>query len=789
MKLAGKLILTVLSAVLAGVLLWVSLPVLLIGFATQQLEARGFSNVNIDGLRIHLHRAEIDTIQLSSDGLDIDAHDLVLGYSPTQLSSGILDSIHISRLGLVTKNESPGDTWIPDTARIAGLLATPWYNYLPAHRIELAEVVLGNKDDSRTTHASLQLVRQNDELDAAVEIRGSTDKPHRLTLTLSPEGELVTILRGEDDSKAAPLVVVIVPGTQPGSLKSSLSADLTALGRLLPMLPADLKGRASLQVSLEDEIASEAGNARFEVNGHLGEFSSAGLATSQFDLSVSGNAMQSGNMVNVKFDEASRLTSHHLVYDDIEFSEIVINPPGVLSIHEGVATISANRFASTRHVRQGDLVINDASVTGLNAEIRSAADSPTLEGQFKLSISNLHSGDNRFNMAPASIQLLIPGSDSQSLSARATTSSASLDTNLSFIELESCELSLSLPANRVQSELKCHLKQQVAMVNGRLDYDLVKSSGKVTYHISDVIPDSERPLFNSMIKDWDEPYDLVSGQLSASGIYRWSVNSENMDMDLSVRDAGGYYEGIFFSGLSTEPGLTLLPDLATRKPASVSVDIFDVGIPVTDTRAVISMKPSALGDLPLVIVETLTMQLLDGSVSGTDIEYDFNADYNEFNLNVEGLNLATTVAMQQVEGLEASGMMDGSIPVFIDQQGLRVINGELHAREPGGRIRYIPEGGTESMEEAAPGTNIVFEILEDLNYQTLETRMNYVPDGNLILNLAIRGRSPKLDEKRPVHFNLNLEQNVLQLLKSLRIADDIDSVLDKNVQDFYKQNN
>jgi hypothetical protein len=145
--------------------------------------------------------------------------------------------------------------------------------------------------------------------------------------------------------------------------------------------------------------------------------------------------------------------------------------------------------------------------------------------------------------------------------------------------------------------------------------------------------------------------------------------------------------------------------------------------------------------------------------------------------------------MQQVEGLEASGLMDGSIPVFIDDQGLRVINGELHARAPGGRIRYIPAGGTEAMEEAAPGTNIVFEILEDLNYQTLETRMNYVPDGNLILNLAIRGRSPKLDEKRPVHFNLNLEQNVLQLLRSLRIADDIDSVLDKNVQDFYKQNN
>jgi hypothetical protein len=93
------------------------------------------------------------------------------------------------------------------------------------------------------------------------------------------------------------------------------------------------------------------------------------------------------------------------------------------------------------------------------------------------------------------------------------------------------------------------------------------------------------------------------------------------------------------------------------------------------------------------------------------------------------------------------------------------------------------------MQQAAPGTNIVFEILEDLTYHTLETKVNYAPDGNLILNLAIRGISPKLDEKRPIHFNLNLEQNVVQLLKSLRIADDIDDVLDKNVQDYYKKHN
>ena len=789
MKLAGKLILTVLSAVLVVALLWMALPPLLIGFATQQLEARGFTRVNIEGLRIHLHGAEIDDLKLASDGMDIDAHEIVLAYSLAQLRSGILDSIHVNKLKLVTKDESSGDNSMPDTARIAGLLMTPWYNYLPAHRIEIPEVLLSKENDNRSTRAGLQLVRQGDELNAVVKIIDSTGRPHRLTLALSPKGELVTILRGEDDKTAAPLVVVIVPGDQPGSLDSSMSADLTALSNLLPVLPADLNGHISLQASLEDEITSESGSSHFSASGHLGDFSYAGLATPQVDLTMSGEVIQSGNMVDVLFDETSLATSERLVLDDIELSKLVITLPEKISVQDGMATITARQFISTQRIRQGELAIHDARVTDLTTDIQPATDRTTIKGQFTLSVNEIDNGDTRITMTPASVRLSVTDVEQQDVRASATINSLLIDTSASLSELNHCKLSLTLPTDRVQSEAQCRHEQLAAMVEGQFDYDTTSSSGTTTYRISDMTPHSERPLLRTLVKDWDEPYDLVSGQLSASGTYRWTAKSERLDMDLSIRDAGGFYEVILFSGLNTQPRLTLLPDIATRDPASVSVDIFDVGIPVTNTQALISMKPSSLGDLPLMIVKSLTMRLLDGSVRGTDIEYDFNADYNEFNLEVEGLNLATTVAMQQVEGLEASGLMDGSIPVFIDDQGLRVINGELHARAPGGHIRYIPEGGTEAMEEAAPGTNIVFEILEDLNYQTLETRMNYVPDGNLILNLAIRGRSPRLDKKRPVHFNLNLEQNVLQLLRSLRIADDIDSVLDRNVQDFYKQNN
>ena len=55
MKLAGKLILTLLSVVVIAVLFWASLPWMLVSFTTQQLEIRGFTDVEFGELTLGLH--------------------------------------------------------------------------------------------------------------------------------------------------------------------------------------------------------------------------------------------------------------------------------------------------------------------------------------------------------------------------------------------------------------------------------------------------------------------------------------------------------------------------------------------------------------------------------------------------------------------------------------------------------------------------------------------------------------------------------------------------------------
>jgi hypothetical protein len=91
------------------------------------------------------------------------------------------------------------------------------------------------------------------------------------------------------------------------------------------------------------------------------------------------------------------------------------------------------------------------------------------------------------------------------------------------------------------------------------------------------------------------------------------------------------------------------------------------------------------------------------------------------------------------------------------------------------------------MEKSAPGTEFVFRILRELNYNSLQASADYLPQGDLLLGIELKGMSPYVDEKRPVHFNLNLEQNLLKLLQSLRYIEGLNEELDKNVQEYYQR--
>ena len=75
-----------------------------------------------------------------------------------------------------------------------------------------------------------------------------------------------------------------------------------------------------------------------------------------------------------------------------------------------------------------------------------------------------------------------------------------------------------------------------------------------------------------------------------------------------------------------------------------------------------------------------------------------------------------------------------------------------------------------------------WRALENFQYETLEADIDYDVKGDLLAAIRLRGRNAKIEKGRPIHYNLNISENLPTLLASLRLQDEINERVEKKVQ-------
>ncbi|MCI5138242.1 MAG: hypothetical protein D3922_07460 [Candidatus Electrothrix sp. AR1] len=121
------------------------------------------------------------------------------------------------------------------------------------------------------------------------------------------------------------------------------------------------------------------------------------------------------------------------------------------------------------------------------------------------------------------------------------------------------------------------------------------------------------------------------------------------------------------------------------------------------------------------------------------------------------------------------------LPVTIRGKEISVGNGMLYNDPPGGKISYTaPETKAAGLSEYA------IKAIRDFRYTSLKSTAQYAPSGELHLAVSLQGISPELDKSRPVHFNINIEQNLLSLLQGLQYSKGLSEKIDKRVQQRYR---
>jgi len=273
------------------------------------------------------------------------------------------------------------------------------------------------------------------------------------------------------------------------------------------------------------------------------------------------------------------------------------------------------------------------------------------------------------------------------------------------------------------------------------------------------------------------------GQLTAKLRLNWGKAPLTAHLDVDLREGAVQYAGMQYTGISLQQRLQVLPQLRSLRPGPVAIKAIKGPVVMDDISATVLVQPPAEGKVPALLVQEGSLGIFDGTIQVKNCRYDPSSSTNRCTLFLNNLDAAAILALHQVEGLTVSGRINGSIPVGLDKSGVRVANGSLHSGGAGGVIHYLPSN--EALKNS-PYSEYVLKALEDYRYHSLVASLTYEPDGTMLAGMQLQGRSPGLETSRPVHINLQVEQNLLSLLRSLQYSQGLTSELNRRVQQHYQ---
>lgn len=311
------------------------------------------------------------------------------------------------------------------------------------------------------------------------------------------------------------------------------------------------------------------------------------------------------------------------------------------------------------------------------------------------------------------------------------------------------------------------------------------ASGRGTFQLTTPSPlelSEQRPL-SRILDPWDFPGDAESGRIDLTLTANWGPErAATAVADIGLEEIGGRWRDIAFSGLSLRHRLQLWPLIESLDRALLAVDLIAFGVPITETRATLQLRQAGQTlEAPLSVeLEQGHFTLLGSVFSLKPFTYQSDTAENRIRIDTAKLDLAQLTPLFKTRGLQLTGLAAATLPLELGTEGVEMVDGSIRQKGPG-VITYRPQD--REMLKRAGLPDIVIKALANFHYDQLEVDAAYQPNGQLDLAVRLQGKSPTAGTDRPIHLNLNIEQNLLSLLKSLRYS----GIFDRKIEKYMEQ--
>lgn len=766
----------ILLPVLLVIALYAATPYIVQWGSARWLAEQGLRNVELEMERPGWNRLTVTRfaaeIETDNAQVSVSAGPLTIEYTPLTLwGTQKVDLVELpqSNITLQITGTSQDKTTEPDAyLDLPELLPAVWFALLPSKLVRIGELnlVLDYPTGQPDWTLSGALLIDNKQLYSRVRFMRDKQDLGWSDLELTPDNHFNFRLLQED----SPFVVI------DGDLKAGEKVSLHA-NQLI-----DLGG---LRAWLD----------RFMPTLTLPAVSGSVSTRGTFDLPLKA-ALSPEGMVRQLVAKHSFTTQTTVTNLSPELPKLALNIAGQLEVVEGrldlhVAPKSAIQASPVAlpniRLAKADLVLDRPISASLDLAGMAQTDNlpvPTLNNlpiRGQLHLSSIQQGGVRAAVSP--VQLSVDSAD--------------LVQHLYIGTLELPEVAVTMPGHKVPnlalrtkfnispekaaSRFKLLAKGLPFNVNGTIVTDLQKGQTDLTWKLATLGLEGLDSTLRPYVTQLPPELSLGGGRLDHNGEGTVKSGKLNLRFWNAVNDAEVTWNKTTLRKIQWQSSSRYSASGTFSDRGALQIESVFSGVEVNNIATRYRFRQSPRGS-QTIRVEPLSAELLGGDIRIDGFETALQSPDISTSVSVEQLDVAEILKLEQQRGLSGQGQLSGKFPLRYNAEGTSVKDGHLTAPD-GGVIRFQPDAAVAAYAATNPGLGMALGALENFQYDTLDIKLNYQPDGTALLNTRLKGKNPDWNNGHPVDFTINVEENILDLMRTLQFADQLTEKLEKRYGD------
>ena len=347
-------------------------------------------------------------------------------------------------------------------------------------------------------------------------------------------------------------------------------------------------------------------------------------------------------------------------------------------------------------------------------------------------------------------------------------------------------LNLSMDASLQLDRLKQSLQARAGISSSQLPLQLSmdahlnnSAAGNIDFRLQDTavarLHTSLRPWLPAELR----PLKVNQGTLKLQGKVRltpgrWSIQASPALQHLNLT----WDEHTHVIDLNITQNLKLDSSGSLRSSGRLELDHTDSGVRIFGPQLDFDLSLPGKGS-PRLNLSGFSLSALDGLIAVPPLSFNPLHPEIDTRIAISALELERVLALYPQEGLYGSGVLGGALPLKLEGNRLSIHNGQLISQGNGGVIRYQAPPEILLMGQQNPGIKLALDALTDFRFDLLDLTLDYAPSGDAVMRARLKGRNPGWQQGRPVDLNLNIEENLLDLLRTLRLTDRVTDAIDR----------